>query len=161
MKPAHFELSADARFLRQRLHELKPGDSVTYADLSKIIGKPVTGATPALQSAKRGLLKEGYVFSPVRGEAVRRLTDADVVAGDDLSPLRRHARRVAKKLSTVSYEQLNPAQQLQHTAKTSIVGMVATVTTDKAVAKIEKAAGGRSGELPIGETLKALGYNTD
>lgn len=158
MKPAIFELSADARFIRQRLHELKPGESVSYTELSKIIGKTVVGSTPALQSAKRGLLREGYVFSPVRGEAVRRMTDADVVAGDDITPLRRHARRVGKKLSTVSYEGLSAQQQLAHTAKASIVGMVVAVTTENAVAKIEKAAGGRAGELPIGETLKALGY---
>lgn len=158
MKPALFELSADARFLRQRLHELKPGETVSYTELSKLISKTVVGSTPALQSAKRGLLKEGYVFSPVRGEAVRRLTDSDVVAGDDISPLRRHARRVGKKLSTVSYDGLSAQQQLAHTAKASIVGMVVAVTTETAVAKIEKAAGGRAGELPIGETLRALGY---
>jgi hypothetical protein len=158
MKPAQFEMSADARFLRQKLHEMKPGETVSYADLTALIGKSVTGNFSALQTAKRSLLKEGYVFSPVRGEGVKRLTDADVVAQDDITPIRRHARRIGKKLSTVSYEQLNPAQQLQHTAKASIVGMVAAVATEKAVEKIEKAATGRSGELPIGETLKALGY---
>lgn len=160
MKPAQFEMSADARFLKQRLHELTPGASITYAELTALIGKPVNGSTSALQTAKRSLLKEGYVFSPIRGEGVQRLTDADVVATDDISPLRRHARRVGKRLSTVSYDALSMPQQLAHTAKASIISMVSAVTTETAVSKIEKAAGGRAGELPIGETLKALGYNT-
>lgn len=160
MKPAQFEMSADARFLRQRLHEMKPGDNVTYEELGKLLGKTVTGSTSALQTAKRSLLKEGFVFSAVRGEGVQRMTDAAVVAADDISPLRRHARRVGKKLSTVSYEALSAQQQLAHTAKASIIGMVTAVTTETAVLKVEKAASGRAGELPISETLKALGYNT-
>lgn len=160
MKPAQFEMSADARFLKQRLQQVQPGQSVTYDELSTLIGKRVSGGTSALQTAKRSLLKDGYVFSPIRGEAIKRLTDADVVSTDDITPLRRHARRVGKKLSTVSYETLSQPQQLAHTAKASIVSMVAAVTTETAVSKIEKAAGGRSGELPIGETLKALGFNT-
>lgn len=158
MKPVQFEMSADARFLRQELSKLKPGDSTSYAELSAAIGKPVTGAMAALQTAKRSLLREGFVFSPIRGEGVHRLTDVEVVASDDISPLRRHARRLGKKLSTVSYEQLDPAHQLALTAKSSVVGMVAAVTTEKAIEKVAAAASGRAGELPISETLKALGY---
>lgn len=159
MKPAQFEMSADTRFLKQRLQQAQPGQSITYSELSALIGKTVSGSTSALQTAKRSLLKDGYVFSPIRGEGLQRLTDANVVAEDHISPLRRHARRIGRKLSTVSYEALTAEQQLTHTAKTSIVAMVTSVTTENAVTKIEKAAGGRSGELPISETLKALGFN--
>ena len=161
MKPALFELSTDARFIRQRLHGMKPGDTVSYTDLATIIGKSVTGSLSALKTAKRGLLKEGYVFSPIRGEGLRRLTDAEVVgaADSDIAMIRRKARKTGAKLSTVSYEKLPAPKQLAHTAKASIVGAVAAITTNKAMTKIESAVGGRSGELPISETMKALGYN--
>lgn len=160
MKPAQFEMSADTRWLRQRLHEMSPGDFVSYAELSEKIGKPVTGGYSALQSARRHLIKEGYVFSPIRGEGMRRMTDSEVVATDDIAPLRRHARRVGTKLSAVSYDQLTAPQQLYHTTKSSIVAVVATITTECAVKKVEKAAGGMAGELPIAETLRALGYKS-
>lgn len=160
MKPALFELSADTRFIRQRLHEMAPGDTVSYADLSAIIGKTVSGETSALGSARRSLIKEGYVFSPVRGQGIRRLTDAEVVsaADGDIDGMRRKARRAGMKLSTVSVENLPPDKQIAHAAKSSIAGAVAAITTATAVQKIEKAAAGRSGELPIAETMKALGY---
>ena len=79
-------------------------------------------------------------------------------ADADIKMMRRRARRAGVKLSTVSYEKLTPPQQLAHTAKSSIVGAIAAIATDKAIQKVESAASGRSGELPIGETLRALGY---
>jgi hypothetical protein len=160
MKPAIFEMSPDTRFLRQKLRALGQGVEVSYADLGKEIGKEVGGGFPALQSAVRGLLKEGYVFSPIRGVGLRRLTDAEIVSASDgdITSLRRRAKRAAKKLSSVEYQKLTPAQQLAHTAKTSIMGAVASMTTDRAVNAIEKVAGGKAGELPIRETMKALGY---
>jgi hypothetical protein len=160
MKPARFELSADTRFIRQALEAVKPGEMISYAALSKLISKTVSGQTPALQTARRTLVKDGYVFSAVTGTGFRRLTDGEIVAasGSDIAAVRRKARRAGLKLSTVSFEALTPEQQLAHAAKASIVGAVAAITTDKAVAQVEKAASGRSSELPVGETLKALGY---
>lgn len=161
MKPAQFELSADTRFIRQRLHELRPGDSVPYTELSALINKTVEGATPALQSAKRSLLKEGYVFAPIFGEGIKRLADDEVVtaADGDIATMRRRARKAGMKLSTVSYEQLTPTKQLALTAKVSIVGAIAAIATGRAIVAIEKVASGKSGELPIAETMRALGYS--
>lgn len=160
MKPAQFELSADTRFLRQKLHEMKPGDTLTYAELSQAVSKPVKGSFSALQSAKRSLLKEGYVFSAVVGEGIKRLTDGEVVsaADGDITSMRRRARKAGLKLSTVSYDTLAPEKQLSLSAKSSIIGAVAALTTAKAITRMEKAVTGRSGELPIAETMKALGY---
>jgi hypothetical protein len=79
-------------------------------------------------------------------------------ADSDIAAMRRKARRSGVKLATVSYDALPEGKKLAFTAKASIVGAIAALATNKAVAKLEKAAGGRSGELPITETLKALGY---
>ena len=160
MKPPQFELSADTRFLRQKLHEMKPGDFISYAALSELISKDVTGATSALASAKRGLLKEGYVFGTVRGEGVKLLVEVDTLKAADmgLQSVRRRSRMEAKKLSTVSADKLPANMQNAFTAKLSIFGAIASFATDKAVAAIEKTAGGRAGELPIKDTMRALGY---
>ena len=160
MKPPQFELSADTRFLRQKLHEMKPGDFISYADLSELISKDVTGATAALASAKRGLLKEGYVFGTVRGEGVKLLVEIDTLKASDMGvqAIRRRSRLEARKLSTVSPDKLPANMQSAFTAKLSIFGAISSFATEKAVTAIEKAAGGRAGELPISETLRALGY---
>ncbi len=160
MKPAQFEVSADTRFIRQRLHEMNPGDFISYGELTNLISKPVNGAIPCLQSARQSLLREGFVFGNIRGEGIKRLSDAEIVTASDMdiSTMRRRARKAGKKLSTVSYELLPPEKQLSYTAKISIVGAIAAIATDKAIGLIEKTAGGRSGELPIAETMRALGY---
>lgn len=161
MRPAMFELSADARFLRQELQKLKPGEEITYGRLSQIVGKEVRGSFPALQSARRGLVKDGFIFSPVRGEGIRRLTDNEVVdaASGDITRMRRHARRAGLRLSTVEVDKLTPEKQVAFTAKASIIGAVSALTTEKAIAKVEKVSGGRAEELPIAQTLKALGFS--
>lgn len=160
MKPApSFELSPDTRFLRQRLHELKPGEEIAYAELGKLISKEVSGSSAALQSAMRGMRKDGYVFSPIRGVGVRRLTDAEIVAASDgdIDAIRRKAKRGAQKLAQADFAKLNNKQQLSQVAKLSIMGAVAAMVTNRAVDAVEKAAGGQAGELPIKSTLKALG----
>jgi len=162
MKPAQFELSTDARFIRQRLHEMKPGDEISYEELGKDINKDVTGGMSALQSAKRSLLRDGFVFSAVTGVGIKRLIDVEIVkVGDkDIAVMRRRASKARLKLSTVSAEGLTPASNLDLIAKQSIIGAISIVTDHRSVEAIRGAVGGRSTELPIAATLKALGYHT-
>lgn len=160
-KPAIFEMSPDTRLLRQRLARMGKGETITYAELSAEISKEVTGGFSALQSARRSLLNdEGFVFSPVRGEGLKRLNDSEIVAASDgdIVALRRRSKRAARKLSSAEFDALTEEEKLQHTAKASVLGAVAAMTTEKAVTAVSKVAQGRANELPIRDTLKAMGY---
>lgn len=160
MKRSIFEMSADTRLLRQALAAVPAGGSIGYQDLSAAISKPVGGGTASLQSARNSLLRdEGIVFSPVRGVGLCRLTDAQIVAASaqDLGGLRRKAKKAARKITSVSdYSTLPAADQLRHTAALSVFTAVAGLTSESGVKRVEAAANGRSGELPIAETMKAF-----
>jgi hypothetical protein len=160
-KPS-FELSADSRFLLQELRKIRVGETVVYDALSTAIGRPVRGNFSSLQTAVRRLLRDdGIVFANVRGVGFKRLDDASIVrlGESETDATRRRARRTVRKLTSIrDYAALTPAMQLRHTALVSVNAMVADVTRDQSVKKVEHASGGRSGELPIAQTIKALGF---
>lgn len=158
-KRVMFEMSADARFLIQRLSKLRMGESISYAELTKEVGKKVTGSFGALQTAKKRLLEdENMRFEPVRGVGLRRLTDGEIVsaAKENISRLRKGAKSSSRKLFAADFSSLNNREQLNYTTHLSVFGAVASMTTQKGIDKVERSLGGRSGELPIAETLAAF-----
>jgi hypothetical protein len=162
MKAPLFEMSADARLLRQELEKVEIGKHVTYDVLGKAIGKDVSGSTGALQTARRSLFREKqYVFSPISGVGLHRMNDEEIVANSDrdINHIRRTARRGAQRIAAVqSYEGMTPAKQLQHTTRLSVMTAIASITTTKSIEKIEGSAvaGAKARELPIAETLSAF-----
>lgn len=159
MKPAQFEMSPDTRFIKQRLAKLGKGDFVSYDELSAIISKKVVGSSASLASAKRSLLHDGYVFSAVSGEGVRRLDDTEIVENGtrDTELIHRRAKRAAKNLSVVDIGFLNQESiTKQATAMSSLLG-VQTISSEKALTTIFKAVGNTAAELPLTGILKALG----
>lgn len=159
-KAPSFVASADTRLLRQALAAVQPGARISYADLGRVIGKTVSGATPSLNSARNGLVRdEQIVFSVVRGEGLKRLTDAEIVAASagDLNSIKNKARRAARKITSVSdYGALSSNDQLRHTATLSILTAVAEMTSTRGQKQVQARAQGRASELPIAETLAAL-----
>ncbi|MFN3891955.1 MAG: hypothetical protein ACK4MV_16290 [Beijerinckiaceae bacterium] len=155
-----FEMSADARLLRQRLALVKIGEVISYDDLGKEISKHVSGAFPALHTARRSLLNnDGYVFAVIRGEGLKRLSDEEIVSASDqdVNRIRRTAKRGARKLASVAdYSSLSNAAQLRHTTRLSVMTAVAHMASSKGIEKLEEPAKGRAKELPISETLAAF-----
>lgn len=159
-KPASFELSADTRLLLQRLKKVPMGETITYDALTAEIGKKVSGATPALQSARRVLMRDDQtVFSPIRGVGLQRLNDEAIVSATEANrdAIRRKAKKAAREVTCVQdYNALPPAKQLRHTAALSVFTAIAEMASDRGVKRVETAAHGRSGELPISQTLAAF-----
>lgn len=155
-----FEMSADARLLRQRLATMKPGDYVSYAELSTEIAKAVDGTTSALHTARRSLLnKDCFVFAVERGKGLKRLVDGEIVSASDqdVNRIRRAAKRGARKLASVeNYAAMPNDAQLRHTTRLSVMTAVAHMASNTGIKKIEASATGRAKELPISETLAAF-----
>jgi hypothetical protein len=160
--PMQFEMSADARFLYQSLRAAKAGDVVTYAELGEVIGKIVHGGMGALQTAIRVALREDrFVFSAVRKVGVKRLTDAEIVTlgESETSGTHRRVKRTARRLTAIQdYASLSPPSQLRHTALLSVNTMIADATRVQNITRVANVSHGRSTELPIHETLKAMGF---
>jgi hypothetical protein len=156
----NFEMSADARLLKQRLATMKPGDFISYADLSREIAKNVSGVTSALHTARRSLLNnDGFVFAVERGRGLKRLGDEEIVTASDqdVNRIRRSAKKGARKLASVAdYAAMSNPAQLRHTTRLSVMTAVAHMASSKGIQKIEASANGRAKELPISETLAAF-----
>ena len=154
------ELSVDTRLLYQVLVGLSPGASVTYRELSKVIGRDVqTKARHHLSGAMRKALSEGVVTESVRNEAVKRLTDAEIVScigGEARGRQRRIAGKAIRKLSTVKYESLSPVQRVKHNAELSQLGALKAFAGDRIAVKLEKRVGQQGEQLAIAKTLEAF-----
>lgn len=155
-----FEMSADARLLRQRLKKIQVGETITYDELSKEISQPVDGSFQALQSARRSLLNhDNYVFETIMRVGLKRLSDSEIVSASerDVSKIRRAAKKGAKKLTSVqNYAGLSNDVQLQHTTRLSVFGLIAHAASDKGIEKVSQKAAGRTTELPIADTISAF-----
>lgn len=151
------EQAIDTRLLVSLLSKAEIGQLVTYAEMGAQLSREIEGADSYLQSALK-IVQRDYdiVFSVVRGEGYKRLSDSEIVAlgGQLPTKIRRIARRTVRTLSKARDEHLTNAQIIQRNAATSMAGVLAHVATDKAMRKLEtavQAAGAQ--ELPIGRTL--------
>ncbi|MBN6819536.1 hypothetical protein JRF84_08030 [Methylobacterium organophilum] len=156
----NFQVSVDTRFLCQRLKKAAVGDIVTYADLSAEVGKKVDGSFPALASARRILLREDQrVFDVITGQGLKRLNDVEIVGTSSRTAkrIRRMAGRGVRTLAAVqNFSSLPREEQMRHTAALSVFGVIAEMSGERAIQKVEKIAEGQSGTLPIAQTLDAF-----
>ena len=160
MKPPMFKLSADAASLHEELALTPVGGIATYARLSDVIGKPVSGATGALARARIVAQREdGMVFGCIRGEGLKRLDGEGIVdlSGAKTQGVRRHARRVGKTLSMAGFTELREGTQRKAIALASVLMVIADVAKEKSIQAVGHEAAGRVSRLPIKETLRALG----
>jgi hypothetical protein len=160
LTPALFERSAEAIKLHQELMETPVGATVTYARLADAIGKPVNGSTSALRTARMLAQREDrMVFSCLRAQGLRRLDDEGIVelASVETLGVRRHARRVGRKLAVADFLQLKQTSQMRAIAIASVLAVVADMSREASIRKVAHAASGRASELPIRDTLRAIG----
>lgn len=155
------EMAPETRIVIDRLKRMQIGDVVTYGELSAACGKPVSGQTFNLATARRFLVKHNHmVFEAIRNVGLKRLDDTELAtsASDKfVEKSRRHAKRSAQKMACIEdYSRLSPAAQLAHTIKISFFGAIAYMARKGQLEKASQAVAGRSGELPISETLKAF-----
>jgi len=155
-----FQLSADTRFLMQRLRSLPIGGTITYEALGQEIGRKVHGGLPALGSARRILLRDdNMVFDVIMGEGLKRLNDVEIVGTSHRTAkkIKRAAQRGVRTLTAVGdFSALPREAQMRHTAAVSVFGVIAEFTKEPNIEKIEKIAEGHRGELPIAATLDAF-----
>ena len=155
------DMAPETRIILTRLRAMKIGDFVSYDELSQISGKVIAGETFNLATARKSLLKSDHmVFEVVRKSGLKRLNDNELAttASDKfVDKSRRHAKRSAQKMACIeNYGQLSPAAQLAHTIKISFFGAIAYMARKGQLERASQAVSGRSGELPINETLKAF-----
>ena len=156
-----FELSADAKILRSVLEEAKVGDTITYDEMSKAIGRDVREfARSALGTARQGVLREKkFVFGVEATVGFVRLNDSQIVSSSesDRRRLQRTAKKSLTKLSVVDFAALPEEQRRSHVVASAQMGAIAMFSTAASTKKIASKVDGSSETLAIGETLKLFG----
>ena len=103
------EISVDARLLHQRLQSVGVGETVSWEELSQVIGRDVTagskGYGPLSTARKRALNDDGMVFDAIPKVGLKRLTDAEIVntgqaTVDKVRRAARKGRAAPNRLST-------------------------------------------------------------
>lgn len=153
------DLSPDAITLRKRLETLAPGDSVTYAELTKLIGGDVQRSRHgALYRARAILMREkSMVFAAMKGEGLKRLTDDEIAKTGYgvIRTVRRASSRGMKRLACVSeFEKLSSDAQTAHNTAMSVLGTLHQFTAPARVEKIEGAVREQKAALPSGKMLE-------
>jgi hypothetical protein len=163
-KKPMFRRSYETNQLVDVLNKLKPGDSITYKQLTDAAGEEINGATPALASARRIVLNElGYVIEPIWGVGMKRLTDEEIVqsASGGTKRISRRARHEADKLSKSDFTTLDDESRKKYAVHASVFGAIAAISSGKGLRTIEQNVVGETRELPLKETLALFSDRKD
>lgn len=124
---------------------LSPGQTATYARLSKAAGVAVSGGSHIVHRAiKQAERESGAVFDNVRGVGYQRLeaNETPIVGQKANGRLRRTARRARQRLEGVRANDVTPATIAKLAAYRSHFGMVESMAREaniKAAAKVAEA----------------------
>lgn len=154
------ELSIDTRVLVSVLNRVATGALLAYETLSKAISRDVQGDSRAVLSSARRIVQRDYgiVFACVSGVGLKRLSSADVVdqSSRHIEKSHRCAHRGIKELSSVDTSQLTNDQAVSFSARVSHLGVIANMTTDRAIKKIENVQQASQQLLSLAQTLDAF-----
>lgn len=151
--------SADTLIIENRLRETKPGDIVTYDELSKLLGRDVRAFCQAnVRTARHTLEAESIFFDCVRSEGLKRLTSNEAAFASDSHRERisSAARRGLRHLRYVPFDELEDEAKRKHLTMSAQFGAIQLFGSSKATKKIESAVKDTA-PMAIGETLKLFG----
>lgn len=158
----NFIISEDTAKLVEHLEAVPPGEAISYAQLTALIGRNVLdNARGQLNYARRKLEAEKQVhFVPVYGEGLRRQTDSEVAFGGPT-----HVRRTRKaaergldrmQLATENYKKLSDEARTAKNVADACLGAIAQALRPKSYRRLEQCVN-TTGLIPsYGDTLDKL-----
>jgi len=158
------ETSVDAKLLYSQLSDTAVGDFISYAELSKIIGRSIQQNRGPLTTAIKGVQRDlGYVFGTIRGEGIKRLDDQGIVAqaGYVLPKARRAALRAKKQLECVTLGNLKEKDKTIFLTTVSAVAVLHFMTKNKQIKRLEHKVEAAEKQISIGHTLDLFKGNNE
>ena len=155
------ETSVDTMLVHDLLEKKEVGDVVTYAELTKLIGRDIQNkARGCLNTAKRMLQREKrFVFGTIMTVGVKRLDDVQIVGTSEstLKKIRGESKRGARRLACVhDYDGLPNGEKIKHNAAVSMLGALSQATKPGSIKRIESKVAEANERLAIGSTLEAF-----
>ena len=152
--------SADTSIIENRMRNTQPGDVVTYAELSKLLGRDVREYCRGnMSTALHTLIKESIFYDCIINEGYRRLDveEANMAADHYRQRIRKTTRRGLTHLQNIPFDQLSEDGKKKHMTQSAQLGAIDLFASSKATKRIESAVKSDSNTLAIGETLKLFG----
>lgn len=154
-----FRLSPETNAVVKRLEGLQFGETVTYEELSHMVGGDIQSKKRHhLASAQRLLLMQRQmVFGVIRDQGVKRLSDSEIVLDGRgyVDKIKRASRKGARTLGCVAdYERMPADMKLQHNTALSVLGAVSMFTKPTGVKKIAERVTAVNSRLLVDQTLE-------
>ena len=154
-----FELSFETKLLMRLLGAVPVDGTLTYGAIGAELSQPVESFRGSLSAARRILMRdEGIVFATIRKVGIQRIAGATITnsVAADRGMIRRKATRTLTKLAAVARDTLDAADRSRLDAEASLMGVIASVSRDSAVTKLETATNAKGDRLPIGRVLELM-----
>lgn len=153
-----FRLSPETNAIVKRLEIMQVGDTVTYEELSHMVGGDIQEKKRHhLDSARKLLLNQRQmVFGVIIDKGIKRLSDSELVLDGHnyLDKIKRVSRKGAKTLGcVVDFDNLPNELKLQHNTTLSVLGAVRLFTKPANVKKIADQVSSQNSRLLIDQTL--------
>lgn len=143
----------------EQIIDTKDGELITYSELSALTGLDIQFShRHVLDRALAIALDEhNCLFDNERNVGYRRLSDVDEVRRlKNMKRIRNLADRDAKRLSKVSYNDLEESDRSYHNAKFAVLALVRNIATGKTVMKIEHKIDGDMSAVNVQKLLEVL-----
>lgn len=136
-----FHRSFETQKILDLLVKIPSGEVITYKAMTEACGAEINGYSYAARSARALAEKEtGFIFSPVTGVGLKRLTDDEIVQNShaDRSRLRNIAKRALVKLTAVqNFHGLPEDLKRTHQAHATILAVVADVASAETANRLQ------------------------
>lgn len=153
-------MSVDAQVLAEALQRVKPGEAISYQELSDAIGRDIrNGAHYVLSSARKYLEREErIVFDVVQAQGLVRLNDEQIALTSmrSIRHVHRTVRRGRQRLLAADYNSLSKQAQTVHNTNLSVMGVMEHVTKPSQVKKLSAKVESGGKALAFQKTLEAF-----
>jgi hypothetical protein len=147
--------SADTEIIIKLLEDLKPGELITYEDISKAIGRNILDCRGILYTAIKAILREGDVIQAVRGVGVKKAQTDEILSEGDRAQrrIRKTARRGIQRVACA--KDLTRAQLQRRDFNQSMLGVFYALT-ERGVKRRIEARATTQGEIPPAKMLEVF-----
>jgi len=154
------ETYIEVKVLVEKLKEIPLGGTVSYADLSNAIGRDVqkSGRLPLVKAREIVEKESGTRFGTVHRVGVKRLEYKDMpgVASKGQSTVLRHTRRTIRKISNLSYNDMDEKTTNELRIAKSHLGAIALVCKPSTRKVVEEQVKTMGTEIPPNLILRLL-----
>lgn len=155
-----FELAYETKVIIDMLKEAKDGDVISYEQILEKTGRTSVKAIRSnINTARKALQDDGYLFDTVFNVGLRRMSDEEIATSWEKrrKHIKKTAERSIREIGTVrNPEALSETKKYAHIIGQTIMATIRHTSTPKAVKQVEADVRAKQEQLTIGATLEAF-----